>query len=208
MTPPLAERGAAGALAVAAVRRRLATPATLVLAALGWTAIVAAMTQSGFSGNSRYLVPPVALACVAGGATLGSFVRASPRPAMFAGVAAAALIASVGVRVHDLSADGHDVRAEAQLMGELPGAVRQAGGPAAVSRCGTITTDPLQVTGLAWRLQVPIERIVLSPGVPGIIFRPALTPVGPTSLAELPYRLVAQHGSWQVLAACGAVEPH
>src|SRR5439155_14177262 len=56
MMPLLAEVGAATALVAAAARRRLDAIAALALAAVVWLGVVAAMTESGFSGNARYLV--------------------------------------------------------------------------------------------------------------------------------------------------------
>ena len=93
-------------------------------------------------------------------------------------------------------------------MDQLSGAVRAVGGARAVTRCGTVTTGAFQVTPLAWRLHVPIERVVLYARAPGTIFRPALTPVGPVALEELPFREVAQNGSWQILSTCAPPQPH
>src|SRR4051794_29140759 len=65
MTPLPALIGLGAALALAAVRRRaLAAPGLLAVAALAWLGVVAVMTEAGFSGNARYLIAPVALACL------------------------------------------------------------------------------------------------------------------------------------------------
>jgi hypothetical protein len=76
---------AAAALLVATGRRSFAglgpgepSRATLVLAggAAVWVALVAALTQAGFTGNERYLFPAVAAVCVLGGVGAAVIVRA------------------------------------------------------------------------------------------------------------------------------------
>src|SRR3954454_5327877 len=68
MTPAVALVGTGVALA----QRRLRL---LALTAVAWLVEVAIMTEAGFSGNMRYLIAPVALACVAAGAALGTLAR-------------------------------------------------------------------------------------------------------------------------------------
>jgi hypothetical protein len=52
--------------------------AVLALAAVAWLVEVAIMTEAGFSGNARYLLAPIALACLAGGAALGALLGRRP----------------------------------------------------------------------------------------------------------------------------------
>ena len=166
------------------------------------------MTESGFSGNARYLVAPVTLACVAGGAALGALALRTPRPALAAALALATLIPAVAVRVDDLGSDGRSVRDEARLMDSLTTAVRAAGGAHAVTRCGSVTTGPFQVTALAWKLHSPIRGVGLHARAPGTVFRPALVPAGPVGPDEQGFRTVAQSGPWQILSTCVAPRPH
>ena len=208
MMPLVAEIGAALALVAAAVRKRLDATGALALAAAAWIGVVAAMTESGFSGNARYLVAPVTLACVAGGAALGALALRTPRPALAAALALATLIPAVAVRVDDLGSDGRSVRDEARLMDSLTTAVRAAGGAHAVTRCGSVTTGPFQVTALAWKLHSPIRGVGLHARAPGTVFRPALVPAGPVGPDEQGFRTVAQSGPWQILSTCVAPRPH
>src|SRR3954447_10850779 len=68
MTPAIAVVGLIAALFQRPLR-------LLALAAMAWVVEVAVMTEAGFSGNARYLIAPVCLACVAGGAALGRLAR-------------------------------------------------------------------------------------------------------------------------------------
>ena len=149
---------AAVAVAVAALRRR---PAVLVLAgaALAETGLFVAMTQAGFSGNPRYVLPAVAVLAVlagVGAANLtgmasrglveflpysGGFSTnppAGPARARVAGVVAAvALMALAGqsfahARMQRLRAEAHEVGVRMQLHRDLARAVQAAGGAEAV----------------------------------------------------------------------------
>ena len=65
----------------------------VTLGALAWTVEVAVMTQRGYSGNARYMLAPVALACVVGGvgwARLFALAGRFGRTAASAGTAAGA----------------------------------------------------------------------------------------------------------------------
>ena len=162
---------AAVAVAVAAVRRR---PAVLVLAgaALAETALFVAMTQAGFSGNPRYVLPAVAVLAVLAGVGAANLagvellrgrwpaVPGSARPAGL--VAAVALIAVGGqsfahARVERLRGEAHEVGIRMQLHRDLAQAVQAAGGAEAVRALGWATTNRALQTRLAWELGVPME---------------------------------------------------
>ena len=129
MMPLVAELGLAAAVALGAVRRRLGHRGVLAVGALAWLGVVAVMTEAGFSGNARYLIAPVALSCVAGGAALGELLaRVAQRPALQIALAGALLVPAVAVRADDLAGDGRAVRNEARLMDDLTLAVRNRGG--------------------------------------------------------------------------------
>ena len=171
-----------------------------------WLLEVAIMTQVGFSGNARYLIAPIGLACVAGGAALGQLVhRLGPRWAI--AVTIAAVVPFVALRVTDLRTQATLVGNEAALMKDLSAVVRASGGPGAARSCGSITTGPYQVTALAWRLNVHIERIGLNAVAPGVVFRaapqPRQTPKAPLLAAPEPaFRPVARTATWQALSTC------
>ena len=208
MTPLPAEIGMAAALVTAAVRRRLADPlVVLALAALAWLAEVAIMTEAGFSGNARYLIAPVALASLAGGAALGRLVVGRMPEPVAALLALAVLIPVVAVHLDDLQADGRAVRNEARLMADLDDAVREAGGAGAIRACGSRTTGPFQVTALAWRLDTPISGVGLSARAPGTVFRAGPRPrpipgAPPLGVRDRRFEQVARTEAWQVLSTC------
>jgi hypothetical protein len=207
MTPLPAKLGfAALAVAWAAGWWRDRRIGILALMAIGWMAVVAVMTEGGFSGNARYMIAPVALTCVAGGAGWAwAFGRIPRVGAVLAVVVAAALLVSPASHLDD---DARAVRSEARLNDALSGAIAAAGGPDAVLGCGTVTTGPFQVTALAWKLDAPIRRIDLVPTTPGTVFRsfpgereipgaPVIVVSGDPRWQE-----AAHVDPWQVLQAC------
>ena len=208
MMPLVAEIGLAAAVALGAVRRRLGHRGVLAVGALAWLGVVAVMTEAGFSGNARYLIAPVALSCVAGGAALGELLaRVAQRPALQIALAVALLVPAVAVRADDLAGDGRAVRNEARLMDDLTLAVRNRGGADAITRCGSVTTGPFQVTALAWRLHAPIHGVGLTPRAPGTVFRAGGPPqpipgAPPLAVPEPPFRIVTRTQAWQVLSTC------
>jgi hypothetical protein len=205
-----------GVLAVAAGwisgRWRDRAVGILTLTALAWTLEVAVMTQKGYSGNARYMLAPVALACVAGGvgwARLFGLAARHGRNAAWAGTAAALVIAGVllisPARV--LDPDYRSTVDEAHLNAALSDAIEAAGGPARVRACGTSTTGPFQVTPLAWRLDVHVQDVDLVPIAPGSVFRagppPHSIPGAPAvAVGDPRFRPVATADPWQVLQTC------
>jgi hypothetical protein len=141
----------------------------LVLAvwAVVWVFMVAAMTQIGFSGNPRYLMPPTGIACVAAGAGWGFWLRAAgrrrrpvPRGALV--LAAAGVVAWWGVaegRWLAFPALKSNLRYQAQLRDTVPAAIARAGGRQKIVQCGRISTNLYQVPMLAWYLHVPGEYL-------------------------------------------------
>jgi hypothetical protein len=174
---------AAVAVLVAAVRRR---GAVLVLAgaAVAETGLFVAMTQAGFSGNPRYVLPAVAVLSVlagVGAANLaqlasrgmdeflphtGSFSSNPPAGALsarWAGLVAAVVVLALGThgfldtRVQRLGGEAREVGIRMQLHRDLAQAVRAAGGAGAVRALGWSTTNRALQTRLAWELGVPME---------------------------------------------------
>ena len=84
---------------VLAWRRRDRTELALGGVAVAWVALVALMTQSGFSGNARYLLPATVIACLLTGVALGHLLRTARR-SVPAAVAAVALGGAGRVRRH------------------------------------------------------------------------------------------------------------
>lgn len=203
--------------------RRFRSAATLGLGALAgaWLALVALMTQAGFSGNLRYVLLPVAVTCVLGGvgwarlaSALAEMARArfgegrSPRLAGLAVLAVGALsVAPFAPRLaeaapRELAKLGY----EAELYDSLEVAVERAGGPAGVLACGRPVAGPYQVPGLAWRLRAHGIVVGLDAREAGTVFRaPPVRgarrePTLPSGSSRL--RTVARAGPWEVHAAC------
>jgi hypothetical protein len=177
----------------------------LWLAAAAWTIEVAIMTQGGFSGNARYMIAPVAIACVVGGVGWGRLFALGRTPGVVAGLVIAVVLLVSPARL--LDDDYRSVRNEARLNDALSGAVNAAGGAAKVRACGPATTGPFQVTPLAWRLDVHAEKIQLVPLVPGSVFRagpePRSIPGAPdVAVSDPRWKAVAHSGPWEVLEAC------
>jgi hypothetical protein len=156
---------AAVAVAAAAVRRR---SAVLVLAgaALAETGLFVGMTQAGFSGNPRYVLPALAVLAVLAGVGAANLAGVLPEPgrtARLAGVVAAvALMALAGqsfahARVQRLRGEAREVGIRMQLHRDLAQAVQAAGGAEAVRALGWATTNRALQTRLAWELGVPME---------------------------------------------------
>jgi hypothetical protein len=186
----------------------------LTVAALAWTLEVAIMTQKGYSGNARYMLAPVALACLTGAvgwAKLFTIPAHWGRSAATAGVVAGLVLAAVLVvsPARDLDPAYRSTVDEAHLNDALSGAIEDVGGPARVRACGPTVTGPFQVTPLAWRLHVHMQDVDLVPQVPGSVFRagppPHDIPGAPAiAVGDARLRPVARSGPWEVLEACSA----
>jgi hypothetical protein len=208
--------GALGALAIALRapgRRELRLAGALVAVAGVWVAEVAVMTSDGFSGNTRYLILPAALACVLAGAVTGWTARAvAPRlPGRHAAavLAAGALLAFAGPWGGAVDRTLTSVSHQARLTDGLGDAVRRAGGAERLLACGQPFTGPFQVPAVAWRLGVHTTRVGLRPRVPGVALRaanrrggtggPALAGLG----GEGAVRTFAIASGWRIVGNCG-----
>jgi len=203
LVPPAVALGLV-ALAVLTVRRRAPAAALVPLgAALGWVALVAVMAAAGTSGEARYHLPAAGLLAVP--AAVGAALLI-PRGRRGARVAAA--LAALAVALPALPALADQWRRlgyEATLYGGLDGAVAAAGGAPAVRACGPVGTGKMAKPAVAWRLGVPLGRVVSRAVPQGTVFRSA--PVrgaapAPDLVAPLPVRAV--HRLWTVHAACPA----
>jgi hypothetical protein len=170
------------ALAVRAWLRRREDLVTIVLAglAIGWIALVAAMTQGGFSGNPRYLILGMSIVSVLGGvgwgrvvAAFGSFVgrRFGTPVVIVAGLVAFAVIfAGTGhwsvPRFRQFKDVAHALRYQADLRFDLERAVDRAGGPRRLLACGPAFTGQFEVPLVAWYLSLhSLEVHSTKPGV-------------------------------------------
>lgn len=197
-------------LALVAVRGGAAARGALAPAAAGvaWVALVAAMAQvGGFSGESRYALPGMALIAVSGAVGLVTAGRAVARPrGMLALVAVLGLVAAAALPRLDDLADLRSAQAyQRELDAGLALAIDAAGGREAVLRCGRPYVGRLRGPLLAYRLDVAKHVVEpdRAPARPGVVFRSRLSveaPVEPP--APVRFRELAAGGRWQVLRAC------
>jgi hypothetical protein len=147
------------AVVVAAVRRQVAAP-LLAAAALAEVGLYAAMTEAGFSGNPRYVLPALALFAVLAGAGAAHVAR-TPPPVAAVALAALALAGSgfLHSRVIRLRGEAHEVGIRMRLHQQLARAVKAVGGPDAVNAEGFATANRALQTRLAWELGVPIGAV-------------------------------------------------
>ena len=155
----------------AVVRRRWAVLA-LGVAALSEAGLFVAMTEAGFSGNPRYVVPALALACVLAGVGAANLVDAGgglarrrsglPAPAGAGlAVAAVALLAGslVVARTDGLANEVREVGERMKVHRDLSRAVAAEGGPTAVAALGPATANRALHSRLAWELGVPMGAV-------------------------------------------------
>jgi hypothetical protein len=164
----LVELLALAALVWALFARKLG-PVLLAVVAVGGVALFAVMTQAGFSGNPRYVLPALTLACVLAGAGAARVLAAAgsltPRPAAAFGAATAAVaLALAGApfldnRVERLRDEAREVGVRMDMHRDLARAVDQVGGATAVTALGTATTNRAFHSHLAWELKVPLSSV-------------------------------------------------
>jgi hypothetical protein len=159
----------AAAIAIPHACRRVTI--TVAGCAAAWTAVVAAMAQRGYAGLPRFLFMATGLeAVVAGigaGCTLAALVRVlGPRlrRRRVARSGAAGAMAALGIctafavgsvpAIRTLGYGATVIDHVADLDAQLARSVRDAGGAAAVVRCGHPETPWWTVTALAWDLDV------------------------------------------------------
>jgi len=203
LTLPVLLAAAAGMALGGSIARRLGA------AALAWVALVAVMTQAGYAGNPRYNVAAAAIGC----ALAGVGVAALARRRVQAWVLAAALAAGVlAFTAGDLSEQLEELGARADRRTQLDALVDAIGGAEAVAACAPARTNQPMKAMLAWRLELPMERLADPPRAPAAIFSvPAGYDGGPAA-PRVPggFAAVAQSGDWKLAVACargGALRP-
>lgn len=196
-------------------------PAPLLLAAVvaAEAALFAVMTQAGFSGNPRYVLPALTLTCLLAGVGTARILAAAgkltPRPSPALGAAAAALVLAIVAipfaeeRAERMDREAHQVGVRMDLHRDLAAAVDRLGGPLAVSAIGTATANRAYHSHLAWELKVPIS-LVEAVTAHRVIFRSwrvlSAGRVYTTGRART-RRTILRVGDWRVLRRDGITFP-
>jgi hypothetical protein len=214
LTPP-AWIGLAAALALA-VRdraRRVGPAGGIALLAVAWVVLVAVMTEAGYSGNQRYLLAPTALFYVVGAAGLArlaaTLMADGPGRIAAAALAVLAIGGSVIWAADRMPFMLRDVRFQARVAQNIDVAIDEAGGRAALVRCGRPFTNRYLVQLVAWKLHVHGEQVLLQPEGRSVMLRArhallARAEPPEDSLASAPSRrLAAKTSHWRIETACG-----
>lgn len=181
--------------------------AALWIAGLGlaWLAVVAVMTERGYSGNERYLISPLALIALAAALLLGLGLRRLPRPAT--AVVAGAVVAVVAVTaIVDLPDQVDRVFYESRLVDDLPNAIEQAGGADRLRACAPVITSKFMVPQTAWQMREHAQEIGYLHDPPyGVLLRLRIREGGgiePRTDGYVGLRRLARTKYWDVQAAC------
>jgi hypothetical protein len=187
-------------LALAALGDRRAR--VLAAAAVGWIAIVAAMTLSGFAGLPRFMAPAAALVAVLGGAGL-AVLLARPR-AWSVALAVPALVVTLAALPGRVAEVPHAWSSAARIsdshdrLRELANRV----GRKRLLACGRLaTSDVLVRTALAWELRVPLSHVVSfgrRPRLSGAFVMGPQAPAGLRRGVRGTAVRVAHDGEWSV----------
>jgi hypothetical protein len=196
----------------------------LIAMSIAWLGLVAYMTSDGFSGNQRYLMGPIALLMVLGGAgigwglqllvdVVGSFVPRvktlgrRPSLALVLVVSAVVGVVFMAPSFSRFAPNMRGLKYQAQLADELPGLIRDAGGATKLKACGRPYTGPFLVPVVAWNLRMHTKDVRLAPQAPAVVFRvkttsrsrpvPSLKDVGDDTT-------LATSGKWRIVTACGS----
>jgi hypothetical protein len=204
-------------------RRERRVAVGLALAGAVWVGEVALMTNDGFSGNTRYLIMPAAIACVLAGTGIGWLIRAFPSRWFGGGVAVAVLSVLAAVAFAAPSVGRlDDVRSaiyfQARNTDTLPGTIAQAGGPDRLEACGTIYTGAFQVPSVAWFLGEHLTTVESAsapgdapPEVPAVVIRSKTTAGSRFAVPNLKslggegaVRTFAISERWRIVGRCQA----
>ena len=214
----LVELLALAAVVWALFARRLA-PLLLAAVVIAEAALFALMTQAGFSGNPRYVLPALALTSVLAGVgtarLLAAAGRLTARPSPALGAAAAALVLAIVAvpfadeRARRMDREAHQVGVRMDLHRDLAEAVERLGGPRAVGALGTATANRAYHSHLAWELKVPIS-VVEAVSAHRLVFRSwrvlSAGRVYTTGRART-RRTVLRLGDWRVVRRDGITFP-
>jgi hypothetical protein len=195
------------AAAVIDVARRGPRPgvvAALAGAAALNVALYVAMTEAGFSGNARYVLPAVAMVAVLGGVGAAQLVDVAARagPAGAAAAAAVLLAAAapeIATHAGEARSEGRDSIERSHLHAELERAVDRIG-PGYIELFGPATVNRAFQTHMAWELGTSIEDVWSARGRGLTFVAPAQPVAGPVRIVPKARRrlVIARVGEWKV----------
>ncbi|MBF6620241.1 MAG: hypothetical protein ITG02_08430 [Patulibacter sp.] len=176
---------------------------------VAWLAIVVVLTTRGFSGNERYLIPPVALLLVAASAGFGLLLARVPRGPRVALVAIFVVLIAIAA-IDDVPRQLRSATYESRLVDDLPKAIASAGGAERIARCADVSTHKFMVPQAAWYLDRPLEQVGMIPQGPAqVVLRLRLQQNGgwtPT-VSHIPgLRSWSASPYWWIVAACDGAE--
>ncbi|MFT4035136.1 MAG: hypothetical protein QM679_06140 [Patulibacter sp.] len=200
------DRGAAPRIPSSAVR----DGAFLTLLALGWVAIVAAMTEGGYAGNPRYLAAPLGLLVPVAIAGLAWAVRLlADRGVMLVGELAvlAALVVVVLNAATRLPGRTKEITYQAENRAELARIAHDPAVRRAIVGCRPISAHPLMIPPVAWTFGLHLEELEFKGQERGSFIR-GRNIARATALPVLPegvgLRRVWVSQQIRVLQSCGA----
>jgi hypothetical protein len=171
----------------AGLRQHPAALAGSIAGAFGfiWWLGISAETQEGFAGNPRYAVIGVMLVCISGAAAygwactglarlVGWLMQRRGRQAQSWRVRAAGATTFMTLlflfvpgwfahRMPSIASIRYSVRYQAQLRERMAYLIDDYGGASKITACGSMMANNLQVTMLAWYLDVPIKFVQALP---------------------------------------------
>jgi hypothetical protein len=176
---------AAVALVLLALRRPPRVALLFGAAAAAYVLIVAVMTQAGYAGNPRYLVPAAALAV--------------PLAATGAGRLAPLLaVAVAAVTLGDLADQTRDVGVRAETREGLAALPAPA--------CAVVRTSVPQRSAVAWELHRPLPGLERPPRAPASVLRARPYAGGPPEpRVGAPFAVTATAPRWALAEACPAL---
>lgn len=133
--------------------------------ALAWAVLVVAMSVFlGYAALSRFLLPAGAVLCVLAGVGLVWCYDAVPRGAARVALVVVAMLVSAPLvlpRVAGLGGQVAGVAERQRMERSLRIAIDRAGGPDAVTACGTVVADRVDLPQavLAWELDLPLHDV-------------------------------------------------
>lgn len=188
-------------------RTELRLGAALLGLALGWVAIVAAMTEGGYAGNPRYLAAPLGFLVVLALAGVAWAVRIlATRGLAVVGellvmLAVLALVVVAGLR---LPGRTNEIRYQSQNRIELDQIASDPAVKSKILACQPIHTHPLMVPPVAWTLGLHVDQVKSNRPLRGGTYivganiatkrrQPAVSPTLPvTEIAKTPQVTVLQ----------------